>query len=196
MICVYVQLLVQWQQVKHEATRGAETWKYPYKKVDNREKIRITDAWWSQMLWNRLIVASYQGKVDRVLKQSQAPSVKKRLKHISERETQRAELQKAKPKIQTQKSVWMWSQALLRWGDSTSPHRIFTLLLLWHIVISRSLTSLINVHFWWMAEVVCEQQDFFPCSSFAPEALSGSQWSVLRVAVWQSRLHVRHVTVC
>lgn len=81
--------------------------------------------------------------------------------------------------------IWMWSQELLRWGDSTSPHRVFTLLILWHIVISCSPTSLVNFHFWWMAEVVCELQDFFFFRLLIspPEALSGSQWSVLRVAM-------------
>lgn len=64
-------------------------------------------------------------------------------------------------KQQIPKSGRIWSQELLRWGDSTSPHRIFTLLILWHIVISCSPTSLVNFHFWWMAEVVCELQDFF-----------------------------------
>lgn len=107
-------------------------------------------------------------------------------------------------KQQIPKSGRIWSQELLRWGDSTSPHRIFTLLILWHIVISCSPTSLVNFHFWWMAEVVCELQDFFvgllfpppPSHPTHPEALSGSQWSVLHVAASPTTLHFRHVTVC
>lgn len=89
------------------------------------------------------------------------------------------------PKIQMQKSSWMWSQALLRWGDSTSPNRIFTLLILWHIVISCSPTSLVNFHFWWMADVVCEQQDlFFPAPRFPPrpEWESMKRFTCCRVA--------------
>lgn len=82
------------------------------------------------------------------------------------------------PKIQMQKSGWIWSQTFLRWGDSTSPHRIFTLLILWHIVISCSPTSLVNFHFWWMAEVVCEQQDFFfPAPRFPPR---GPEWESIK----------------
>lgn len=181
-ICVsLIWLLAQCQQVKREARRRARTWKY------NRQPIRITlltrdDHMTKSHLKTTICSHFTRQKCEWV---------------ASEKQAQRAELQKDQ-QHKMQKSGWMWSQALLRWGDSTSPHRIFTLLILWHIVISCSPTSLINFHFWWMAEVVCERPDFFffPRSSSPPEALSGSQWSILRVAVSQSTLHVRHVTVC